>query len=149
MKIDRLLGIVVYLLNREIVNGNALAEKFEVSARTIQRDIETLNIAGIPIISMKGTNGGYGIINSFKLDKQIASIEDYQFIITALTGMNSAYNNRKLETTLEKLLNVFKQEKDVSSKVKLDFSVSREGNNIDNYLKIIEDAIDKKKVIEF
>jgi predicted DNA-binding transcriptional regulator YafY len=64
-------------------------------------------------------------------------------------GMNSAYNNKKLETTLEKLLNVSKQEQSVSSKVKLDFSVSREGNNIDNYLKIIEDAIDKEKVTEF
>lgn len=149
MKIERLLGIVVYLLNREIVNANALAEKFEVSTRTIQRDIETLNLAGIPITSMQGTNGGYGIIDSFKLDKQIASIEDYQFIIAALSGMNSAYNNRKLETTLEKLLNVSKKEQSVKAKVKLDFSVSREGNNIDEYLKIIEEAIDKEKVIEF
>jgi predicted DNA-binding transcriptional regulator YafY len=149
MKIERLLGIVVYLLNREIVNANTLAEKFEVSIRTIQRDIETLNLAGIPITSMQGTNGGYGIIDSFKLEKQIASIEDYQFIITALTGMNSAYNNKKLEGTLEKLLSISKQEQPVNSKVKLDFSVSREGNNIDNYLKIIEDGVDKKKVIEF
>ncbi len=149
MKIERLLGIVIYLLNREIVNASALADKFEVSTRTIQRDIETLNLAGIPITSMQGTNGGYGIIDSFKLDKQIASIEDYKFIITALTGMNSAYNNRKLESTLEKLLNVSRQEKYVNHKVKLDFSVSREGNNIDKYLRIVEDAIDKEKVVEF
>ena len=139
MKIDRLLGIVVYLLNREIVNANALAEKFEVSTRTIQRDIETLNLAGIPITSMQGMNGGYGIIDSFKLDKQIASIEDYQFIITALTGMNSAYNNRKLEATLEKLLNVYEKEQFIKAKVRLDFSVSREGNNLDEYLKVIEE----------
>lgn len=149
MKIERLLGIVVYLLNREIVNASTLAEKFEVSVRTIQRDIETLNLAGIPITSMQGVNGGYGIIDSFKLEKQIASIEDYQFIITALTGMNSAFNNKKLEGTLEKLLSISKQEQSINSKVKLDFSVSREGNNIDNYLKIIEDAVDKEKVIEF
>jgi predicted DNA-binding transcriptional regulator YafY len=149
MKIERLLGIVVYLLNREIVNANTLAEKFEVSVRTIQRDIETLNLSGIPIISIQGTNGGYGIVDNFKLEKQIASIEDYQFIITALTGMNSAYNNKKLQGTLEKLLSISKQEQSVNSKVKLDFSVSREGNNIDNYLKIVEDAIDKKKVLEF
>jgi predicted DNA-binding transcriptional regulator YafY len=149
MKIDRLLGIVIFLLNREFVNANTLAEKFEVSIRTIQRDIETLNIAGIPITSIQGANGGYGIIDSFKVEKQIASIEDYQFIITALTGMNSAYNNKKLQGTLEKLLSISKQEQSVNSKVKLDFSVSREGNNIDNYLKIIEDAVDSKKVIEF
>lgn len=149
MKIERLLGIVVYLLNRKIVTANILAEKFEVSTRTIQRDIETLNLAVIPITSMHGKNGGYGIIDTFKIEKQIASKKDYQFIITALMGMNSAYNNKKLETTLEKLLNVSKQEQSASSKVKLDFSVSREGNNIDDYLNIIEDAIDKEKVIEF
>lgn len=149
MKIERLLGIVVYLLNREIVNANILAEKFEVSTRTIQRDIETLNLAGIPIISIQGINGGYGIIDSFKLDKQLASTEDYQFIITALMGMNSAYNNKKIETTLEKILSISKQEKSMNTKVKIDFSASREGKNIDEYIKIIENAIDKETVIEF
>lgn len=149
MKIERLLGIIVYLLNRDIVNANALAEKFEVSTRTIQRDIETLNLAGIPITSIQGINGGYGIIDGFKLDKQITSKEDYQFIIAALIGMNSAYNSKKLETTLEKLLSASRQGKSISPKVKLDFSVSREGSNIDEYLKIIENAIDKEKIIEF
>jgi predicted DNA-binding transcriptional regulator YafY len=149
MKIERLLGIVIYLLNRDIVSGNALAEKFEVSTRTIQRDIETLNFAGIPITSIQGTNGGYGIIDSFKLEKQMANKEDYQFIITALMGMSSAYNNKKLETTLEKVLNVFRQDKDINPKVKLDFSVSREGNNIDEYLKIIEKTMEEETAIEF
>ncbi|MNM70694.1 HTH domain protein [compost metagenome] len=88
-----------------------LTENFEVSSRTIQRDIETLNFAGIPITSLQGKDGGYGIINGFKLEKQIASTEDHQFIITALTGMNSAYNNKKLEGTLEKLRSIFKRDK--------------------------------------
>jgi predicted DNA-binding transcriptional regulator YafY len=149
MKIERLLGIVVYLLNRDFVNANTLAEKFEVSTKTIQRDIETLNLSGIPITSIQGVNGGYGILDSFKLDKQIASTEDYRFIITALMGMNSAYNNKKIETTLEKILSVSKQEKAINTKVKIDFSASREGKNIDEYIKIIENAIDKEKVIEF
>lgn len=149
MKIERLLGIVIYLLNRDIVNANTLAKRFEVSTRTIQRDIETLNLAGIPIISMQGTDGGYGIIDDFKLEKQIASKEDYQFIIAALIGMNSAYNSKKLEITLEKLLSVSRQGKSISPKVKLDFSVSREGSNIDEYLKIIENAIDKQRIITF
>jgi predicted DNA-binding transcriptional regulator YafY len=149
MKIERLLGIVVYLLNRDIVNANTLAEKFEVSSRTIQRDIETLNLAGIPITSIQGSNGGYGIIDSFKLQKQITSKEDYQFIITALMGMNSAYNDKKLEATLEKILSASKQGKSISPKVKLDFSVSREGSYIDEYIKIIEQAINQEQVIEF
>lgn len=149
MKIDRLLGIVIYLLNRNIVSANTLAEKFEVSVRTIQRDIETLNLAGIPVTSIQGVNGGYGIIDSFKLEKQIANTEDYLFIITALMGMSSAYNSKNLEATLEKLLSLSKQEKSRSPKIKLDFSASREGSNIDEYLKIIENACDKEHSIQF
>lgn len=149
MKIERLLGIVIYLLNRDIVNTNTLAEKFEVSPRTIQRDIETLNLAGIPITSLQGTKGGYGIIDGFKLEKQITNAEDYQFIITALMGMSSAYNNKKLETTLEKLLTISKEGKAISPKIKLDFSVSREGSIIDEYIRIIENAIDEERIIEF
>lgn len=149
MKIDRLLGIVIYLLNRDIVNANTLAEKFEVSTRTIQRDIETLNLAGIPITSIQGTNGGYGIVDGFKLEKQITNAEDYLFIITALTGMCSAYNNKKLESTLEKLLSVSKHGKDVSAKIRLDFSVSREGSYIDEYLKLMEKAMDEERIIKF
>ena len=148
MKIDRLLGIVIYLLNRDLVNGNTLAEKFEVSPRTIQRDIETLNLAGIPITSIQGTNGGYGIIDSFKLEKQITNTEDYLFIIAALRGLCSAYDNKKLEGTLEKVINVSKQQ-EAEPRIKLDFSVSREGSNINEYIKIIEKAIEEEHIIEF
>jgi predicted DNA-binding transcriptional regulator YafY len=149
MKIERLLGLVIYLLNRDIVNANTLAEKFDVSTRTIQRDIDTLNLVGIPIISIQGINGGYSIIDSFRLEKQITNSEDYQFIISVLKCMTSAYNNKKNDTTLEKLLSVSKQGKSIIPKLKLDFSVSREGSNIDEYLKIIESAMYKEQVIEF
>ena len=52
MKIDRLLSIIVYLLNRDLVSAKKLAERFDVSVRTIQRDMETIDLAGIPIISV-------------------------------------------------------------------------------------------------
>ncbi len=59
-------------------------------------------------------------------------------------GMRSAYNNKKLETTLEKLLSISKEGKNISPKIKLDFSASREGSNIDEYLEIIETASARK-----
>lgn len=149
MRIDRLLGIVIYLLNRDIVNGNALAERFEVSSRTIQRDIEALCLAGIPIVSLQGTNGGYGIIDGFKLDKQITTPEDYQFIKTALEGLCSAYDNKKLEDILEKIRSSSQIEKEQDATIKFDFSVSREGNNIDEYMKTIENAIEEKSCIKY
>jgi predicted DNA-binding transcriptional regulator YafY len=62
MKIDRLLGITIYLLNHGVSSARVLAEEFEVSVRTILRDIETLSLAGIPITSLYGSGGGYKIM---------------------------------------------------------------------------------------
>jgi predicted DNA-binding transcriptional regulator YafY len=149
MKIDRLLGIVMYLLNRDIVSARVLAEKFEVSPRTIQRDIEILNLAGIPVTSLQGTSGGYGIIDSFKLDKQIMNTGDYLFIITALKGLCTAYEDRQLDSTLEKLLAITPQKQGPPERIYLDFGVLREGANTNEYLKIFEAAIRIEQVVEF
>ncbi|MDD7794443.1 helix-turn-helix transcriptional regulator [Clostridium sp. 'White wine YQ'] len=149
MKIDRLLGIVIYLLNHNTVSATILAKKFEVSTRTIQRDIESLCLAGIPIISLHGVNGGYSIEDTFRLEKQITSSEDYQYITTALEGMKSAYRNDKLEDTLEKLLSITKRNVDIKPQIKLDLSTSREGNYVDEYVKIIDNAIKEERIIEF
>ncbi|MGE5702647.1 MAG: helix-turn-helix transcriptional regulator, partial [Clostridia bacterium] len=61
MKLDRLLAITMSLLNQKRITAADLAERFEVSLRTIYRDMETLNQAGIPIVSYQGTDGGYEI----------------------------------------------------------------------------------------
>lgn len=65
MKFERMLTIIVMLLNRNRVSTNELAEKFEVSVRTIYRDIETINLADIPIISHAGNNGGFRIYENY------------------------------------------------------------------------------------
>lgn len=149
MKIDRLLGITMHLLNRDKVCARTLAEKFEVSQRTIQRDIESLNLAGIPVSSTSGTNGGYEIIDSFKINKSITSTEDYLLIVTALKGLCSAYNNQKLEATIDKVLLSSFHNTDMKQKMFLDFKVLREGNNNDEYLKFIENSIGEEKSICF
>ncbi|HAH62027.1 MAG TPA: YafY family transcriptional regulator, partial [Treponema sp.] len=59
MKIDRLLAVTIYLLNHEKTSASALARQFEVSVRTIQRDIESLCLAGIPVAAEYGADGGY------------------------------------------------------------------------------------------
>ena len=103
MKIDRLLGIIIYLLNSKTASAREMAEKFEVSVRTIQRDMDTLGMAGIPIYSEHGAAGGYRIIESYTLDRQIINSNDIHFITTALKGLCSAYDNRDLSKTLEKI----------------------------------------------
>jgi len=145
MKIDRLVAITMYLLNRETVSAVVLAEKFEVSKRTIQRDIETLNQAGIPIVSTLGTSGGYSIIDGFKLTKQIAGIDDYLNIITALKGLHSAYNGKKINATLEKALTLMQGGE---QRIFIDFSSARENIDVNGHLQITEKAVNNKSLLK-
>ncbi len=89
MKIDRLLGIVMILLQREKVTAPYLAEKFEVSRRTINRDIEDLCKAGIPVVTIQGGNGGISIADGYRIDKSVLTYQEMEHIVTALRGMDS------------------------------------------------------------
>ena len=71
MKIDRMIGILSILLQQEKVTASYLAEKFEVSRRTINRDIEALCMAGIPLVTKQGTGGGISIMEGYKLDRTL------------------------------------------------------------------------------
>lgn len=96
MKIDRLMAIAIYLLNHGKTSAQKLAEEFEVSTRTIMRDMDTLDQAGIPIQSSYGADGGYQIIDTYVMEKQLANNRDYAFIVTALKGLASAYTERNV-----------------------------------------------------
>lgn len=144
MKTDRLIAITMYMLNRETVSASTLAERFEVSKRTIQRDIDALNQAGIPIVSTYGSDGGYEIMDGFKLIKQIAGVDDYLNIIIALKGLSSAYDNGKINTTLEKALATMQGGE---QHVFIDFTVARERKQVNEHLKMIEKAISAKTLL--
>ena len=146
MKIERLMGIVVYLLNNGRTSAQKLAEEFEVSSRTIMRDLESLDQAGIPIQSFCGIEGGYQIMDDFVLEKQVATSHEYDWIMTALKGMASAYTSKSLEQTLEKIksLNCTK-----GIAVSVDLSVAREDDKINEQLRLLEEAIEKKCVVRF
>ncbi|SFG83786.1 helix-turn-helix transcriptional regulator [Sporolactobacillus nakayamae] len=94
MKTDRLLGIVIYLMNHQQTTAHELAKKFEVSIRTIKRDMETINLAGIPIRSVLGAHGGYSIEPRFTLNKQFVKRQEYMTIITALMGLQSSFHSK-------------------------------------------------------
>ena len=72
--INRLLGIVYILMKRGTVTAKELAERYEVSTRTIYRDIETLSMAGIPVYMKKGKNGGISLTEEFVLNKMELAI---------------------------------------------------------------------------
>lgn len=111
MKIDRMLTIIVMLLNRSRISAKELAEKFGISVRTVYRDIESINLAGIPIISYPGNNGGFGIIENYKLDHQLLTLNNLFSILSALKGINSTLEDVELESSIEKLRNLIPQDK--------------------------------------
>lgn len=111
MKIARLLAITILLLNRRKVTAVQLAEHFEVSQRTIYRDFETLNAAGIPIISSQGYEGGFCIPDNFKLSRQILTYTDMVSIVTTLQGVNSSLKNREIDRVIEKITSLIPSEK--------------------------------------
>lgn len=146
MKIDRLISIVVYLLNHGRTSAQKLAEEFEVSSRTIMRDLESLDQAGIPIQSFYGVEGGYQIMDSFVLEKQVATSHEYDWIVTALEGMASAYASKSLRQALEKVQSISPTR---DTAVSVDLGVAREDDKINKQLMLLEDAIVNKSVVRF
>ena len=103
MKLDRLLGILTILLQNDRVTAPELAEKFEVSRRTIGRDIDALCAAGIPVVTQQGTGDGVSIAEGFKLDKSVLTVDELSGMIAALKGIGSVSPQSNIERTLDKL----------------------------------------------
>lgn len=128
MQESRLFKIMYHLLERGKATAPELAEKFEVSVRTIYRDVDALSGAGIPIYAEAGRNGGIHLMNSFVLDKALLSEEEKQEILAALQSLSAA---QRIDSslTISKLSAIFK----VSSESWLEVDFSRWGNeNHDN-----------------
>ncbi|KGE72012.1 helix-turn-helix transcriptional regulator [Spirochaeta lutea] len=154
MKIDRLLSIIVYLLNHELVSANTLAKRYGVSVRTIQRDLETIDLAGIPIYALQGSAGGYGIMNSYKMDRQLLTTDDFFNILTALQGVSDTLSDKTVSDTLEKMRSLVPvQTGDILSqrteKLSIDFSMLGGDPRSREVFRIVKDAVDRQHLIEF
>lgn len=104
MKIDRLLGILSVLANTDRITIQELAERFEVSKRTIFRDLDTLNESGVPIVTYSGIGGGVSIVEGYKLKRNILSRNDIKNVFTALNGLMSIDENIDLTNLMAKLV---------------------------------------------
>ncbi len=106
MQESRLFRIVYYLLEKGQTTAPELAERFEVSVRTIYRDIDSLSAAGIPIYAEAGRNGGIRLMTGFVLDQAVLSKEEKQEILSALQSINITQNMGESQT-LQKLSALF------------------------------------------
>lgn len=103
MKIDRLIGILSILLQKDTVTAPYLAEQFEVSRRTISRDIENLCQAGIPIITRQGINGGISIMENYRMERTLLTNREMQDILAGLRSLDSINGTNRYGQLMEKL----------------------------------------------
>lgn len=104
MKIERLLKLLFYLLNNKRVKIVDLSNYLDVSRRTIFRDIDTLTLAGFPIITHQGHGGGVELMDGYKFDKSILSEADISNVMVALNGLKNLGDNQKLEYLINKIV---------------------------------------------
>ncbi len=144
MQINRLFEIVYILLDKKIITAKELAERFEVSIRTIYRDIDVLSEAGIPVYMSKGKGGGISILDNYVLNKSILSDSEQNEILAALQSLN-AIHYPDVDNVISKLGLLFN--KDNYNWIDVDFSHWGETNK--EKFNLIKTAILKKKVITF
>lgn len=154
MKVDRLVSIIMTLLDKERIGAQELADTFEVSPRTIYRDIEAINMAGIPIRSIPGVGGGFEIMPDYKLDNKVFSTADLSAILMGLSSLSSVVRGGELANALEKVKSFIPAEKakDIeikSNQICIDLSSWTGNRTIQPYVKIIQAALQNHTLLSF
>ena len=146
MKDNRLFRILYYILEKGKVTANELADKFEVSVRTIYRDIDSISSAGIPIYALQGKGGGIEIAEDFVLSKSLLSENEKQQIMSALQGLDNTTIQRENEL-LTKLSALFKMKN--TSWIEVDFNNWQNNKMYEKTFEDIKSAILSKNIISF
>lgn len=144
MKLERLLSIIFKLLHNEILSASSLADEFQVSTRTIYRDIEAICAAGIPVVSYQGANGGFGIMRGYKFDKSLIGSHDVLNLVTVLSSLSSVFEDKEVEHTIDRLKSLDTSESSRTLYVNLE-SLRTEPNSLIRLRK----AIQEKKAVRF
>ncbi|MCM1303037.1 MAG: YafY family transcriptional regulator [Lachnospiraceae bacterium] len=147
MKTDRILEIVIYLINHDNVPASYLAERFHVSVRTIQRDIVSISAIGIPVYAEGGRYGGYSILPGYKLKNGNLKGEEQQMILKALESLATSYTSDTLDALIEKYNAII--EKEGGQKMFWDFGVTRENRHVQDRNRLLEQAITERRYVTF
>ena len=154
MKISRLVSIIMVLLDKERIGAQELADMFEVSPRTIYRDIDTINMAGIPIRSIPGVGGGFEIMQKYKIDKNVFSADDLSAILMGLSSLSDMIRGNELINALAKVKSFIPAEKANAIELKanqicIDLSSWIGNQNTQSYLDIIKTALQNCRLVSF
>ena len=154
MKIDRLVSIILILLEQERVGAQELADTFEVSPRTIYRDIDAINLAGIPVRSTPGVNGGFEIMPQYKIDRKAFSTGDLSAILMGLSSLSGMMRGDELAHALAKVRSFIPAERarDIelrSNQVLIDLSPWTGSKTVQPYLELIKTALQENRLLSF
>lgn len=154
MKIDRLVSIIMILLDKKRIGAQELADMFEVSPRTIYRDIDAINMAGIPVCSMSGVGGGFEIMQEYKIDKKFFSADDLSALLMGLSSLSSMIRGDEVVHALAKVKSFIPAEraKDIELKanqIHIDLSQWMGSSNIQPYLEMIKSALQENRLLLF
>ncbi|MDD3250995.1 MAG: YafY family protein [Lachnospiraceae bacterium] len=152
MKVDRLVSIILILLDKQRIGAQELANMFEVSPRTIYRDIDAINMAGIPIRSTSGVGGGFEIMQEYKIDRNVFSTADLSVLLMGLSSLTGMVRGDELVHALAKVKSFIPAEraKDIELKVNqicIDLSPWIGISNLQPYLEIIKAALQENKLL--
>lgn len=148
MKTDRLIGILSILLQKDVVTAPELAEQFEVSRRTINRDIENLCKAGIPIVTRQGVNGGISIMENYKMDRTLLTNAEMQDILAGLRSLDSINGTKRYRQLMEKLSVGASDFMSGNQSILIDLS-SWYKDSLAPKIELIRSAIDNRRELNF
>lgn len=154
MKVDRLVSIIMILLDKKRIGAQELADIFEVSPRTIYRDIDAINMAGIPVRSISGAGGGFEVMPEYKIDKKVFSADDLSALLMGLSSLSGMMRGDELVHALAKVKSFIPADraKDIELKVNqinIDLSPWIGNRDIQPYLEMIKAALQENKILSF
>jgi predicted DNA-binding transcriptional regulator YafY len=154
MKIDRLIAIIMVLLEHEKISAKDLAERFEVSPRTIYRDLDTINQAGIPILSTSGPGGGVEILKTYKIEKRLFSTSDITALLMGLGSIQCNIPSNEVVGTLAKVKGMIPLEKQKefdfrANQIKIDVTPWLYAGNLSDTIELIKIALEQHRILRF
>ena len=154
MKVDRLVSIIMILLDEKRIGAQELADMFEVSPRTIYRDIDAINMAGIPVRGASGVGGGFEIMQEYKVDKKVFSADDLSALLMGLSSLSGMIRGDELVHALAKVKSFIPADRAKEIELKanqicIDLSPWMGNRNIQPYLETIQSALQENKLLSF
>jgi predicted DNA-binding transcriptional regulator YafY len=148
MKSNRLFGILFKLLENEKVTAKELSKYFEVSVRTIQRDLLDLSSTGFPVITQQGIGGGVSLLDNFKYSKVAFKKDDMDLILTGLNSLTTINDSQKIKTLLAKLRLSTNNKMLLENDIIIDFTTWNYNSKLTDKIRMLRKAIASNTLVE-